>query len=1516
MKAAKELLVSLLDYIGEQAKIIKPEGFQLSALTGFRHGPHDFAGLPGIHFNVNRDSSPVWLRIDRLESTHAPELPEFLESFVTVSPEPGSQPPSVMSPAVDAHLAATPDLDGEAFRIALAERFDAYASQWWGWAEREKPRRRVMDIYSGFFNLKHQIEAEETAKPQELVWGIGVASWHLTSPDNPVSFEYPILTQAMEIGLDEESMAIEVRPRDTDARVELAPIVAASVIGAAEVELSAKSFLAQAAAHDLSPFDPSSYTPILKLVASNLDANGVYKEVLATGESWPAPQDHLVVTDAWVLLARPRQNNFLFEDLKRLKAKIEASSDLPAGPLALVTPPSDERGSAETVRYRGLSTAGGGTSGLGATDKIHELYFPLPSNDEQITIIEQLERSSGVTVQGPPGTGKTHTIANVICHYLATGRRVLVTSRGEPALAVLQEKLPEEVKPLTVALLVSDREGIRQFQSSIEAIQHRVSQLNGRETLHQIETLQTAIDRTHGEIFTIDGRLDDIAGTQLGDIEVDGEKMRAQKAAEYLLEGQARHGWLTDELSLAAAHQVPLTEDDMAEVRQARRLLGKDLAYIGSTLPSADSLPLAAGIAVLHQSRVELKHLERTLAESPDLALKANTGEVMSVVGDLLKTIAIADSEMALLGEAAPGWWRQVRERCRDGSFGAERGAFEAMFSAIDELASARADFLKRPVVFPAEGFGLQKVNEAVKRASETGKPFGLLAMGAGDAKRVVSDVKVSGLPPDDAEAWAHVQRYVDVHVQLASFVARWNTFAEALSLPTLAEGSRDLRHIEMLGTSARRAHRLGTHLDKLMLHQASAVFNDVPAARLLGAREDLDGIRQGLGTVVARARLSHAAAELTLFQEQLAGASGEISEKLRDFAGHMLGREQHTVEQVTAEYVSLMAELRRVAGLASSLNVVIDAGRRLRESGAVHWAERVLRDAGAQAGEDIVVPAQWAKSWTWARLRGHLEAIEARHEIRELAARRLALSHGLQRLYSDLVAKCAWLQAKNNATPRILSALNGYATAVRKIGQGTGTNAARYRRDARDAMTDAAGAVPCWIMSHARISEAMPADIGTFDLVIVDEASQSDLWALPAILRGKKILVVGDDKQVSPDPGFIAAQHITSLRHRFLQDQPFAADMTPEKSLYDLAARVFAGNQVMLREHFRCVGPIISYSNAAFYGGSIRPLRIPTASERIDPPLVDVYVPGGVRDKKDRNRQEAEAIAEEIEAILVNPAMAGRTIGVVSLLGIEQAQYINEVVRGRCSATELLHRKFECGEARSFQGSERDIVFLSLVVDRDRHHALSGARYEQRFNVAASRARDRMYLMRSVELSQLSETDIRKSLLTHFSKPSVAAGAGQDDPLSLCESGFEKEVFTKLTEQGYRVIPQVKVGGFRIDMVVEGSDDRRLAIELDGDEFHGPDRWAHDMGRQRILERAGWTFWRCFASTWSLHKDDVFGELLERLRAMRIEPMGRLGQLSVMVEHRVWAPQPENEDAEVSEVIAQAIESSRTQQV
>ena len=124
-----------------------------------------------------------------------------------------------------------------------------------------------------------------------------------------------------------------------------------------------------------------------------------------------------------------------------------------------------------------------------------------------------------------------------------------------------------------------------------------------------------------------------------------------------------------------------------------------------------------------------------------------------------------------------------------------------------------------------------------------------------------------------------------------------------------------------------------------------------------------------------------------------------------------------------------------------------------------------------------------------------------------------------------------------------------------------------------------------------------------------------------------------------------------------------------------------------------------------------------------------------------------------------------------------------------------------------------------------------------------------------------------------------------------LCESGFEREVFDILVGKGYRVTPQVPVGAYRIDLVVQGDEDRRLAVEFDGDQYHGPGRWQSDMKRQRVLERAGWRFWRCFASTFTLHRDECIEELLGTLIKMGIEPIGPSTPRSSYTEQRIIEP-------------------------
>jgi very-short-patch-repair endonuclease len=194
--------------------------------------------------------------------------------------------------------------------------------------------------------------------------------------------------------------------------------------------------------------------------------------------------------------------------------------------------------------------------------------------------------------------------------------------------------------------------------------------------------------------------------------------------------------------------------------------------------------------------------------------------------------------------------------------------------------------------------------------------------------------------------------------------------------------------------------------------------------------------------------------------------------------------------------------------------------------------------------------------------------------------------------------------------------------------------------------------------------------------------------------------------------------------------------------------------------------------------------------------------------------------------------------------------------------AEEIVGRKITVVDARTFQGKERDIMLMSMVATPDQKTTSTGSTYDQRFNVAASRARDRMYLFRSVEFSELSKSDLKAKLIGHFAAPFREDPVKISNLRELCQSGFEREMFDLLVGKGYRVRPQIKAGAYSIDLVIEGEEDRPLAIECDGDRYHGSEKWSTDMARQRVLERARWNFWRCFASSFTLNREAVLKRL------------------------------------------------------
>lgn len=443
------------------------------------------------------------------------------------------------------------------------------------------------------------------------------------------------------------------------------------------------------------------------------------------------------------------------------------------------------------------------------------------------------------------------------------------------------------------------------------------------------------------------------------------------------------------------------------------------------------------------------------------------------------------------------------------------------------------------------------------------------------------------------------------------------------------------------------------------------------------------------------------------------------------------------------------------------------------------------------------------------------------------------------------------------------------------RFGRTGGKFAQRWLAEIRAALDESKDAVPVWIMPTARaLTSFRPESKPPFDVLVVDESSQIGLDALPLLALARKTIVVGDDKQTSPENVGLNRQQVFDLLDEHLAMIPkYRTLFDPDNSLYDIAFQKFPG-VVMLTEHFRCLPQIISFSNAHAYNNRIVPLRDqppqPGWSALGAVHVLDGYRNGAV------NEPEADAVVDLAAELCADPAYKGMTIGVISLLGSTQSKLIWGKLYDRLGSAVISQRQLRSGEAASFQGDERDVIIISTVVAVDpgipssRVSAMTGNAAMRRINVAASRARQQMWVVHSVEPDRFPDGDLRGALIRHCGTAGVTP-ASSDGLLEACESQFERDVLQKILTRGYREVSvQHSVGRYRIDIVVEGPH-ARLAVECDGDRWHGPDVWHKDRARQQVLERANWTFERIRGSAFYRDPEDALLPLWDRLTNLGI---------------------------------------------
>ena len=449
-------------------------------------------------------------------------------------------------------------------------------------------------------------------------------------------------------------------------------------------------------------------------------------------------------------------------------------------------------------------------------------------------------------------------------------------------------------------------------------------------------------------------------------------------------------------------------------------------------------------------------------------------------------------------------------------------------------------------------------------------------------------------------------------------------------------------------------------------------------------------------------------------------------------------------------------------------------------------------------------------EAWAWSSAHVWVQQVSDTASCEERVREFHRLQRRIEKTTEELVSIRAWRAFFERLDQQTVQSLTAWTKAVGRIGKGTGKYAYRHRRTARRYLMECVPCIPAWVMPLHRLWDMVEAEPGLFDTVIVDEASQASVDALALLLLAKRVIVVGDDKQNSPEAIGVPQGTIARLAREHLKQFRFRDEFRPDTSLFDHAERSFE-SPVTLREHFRCVPEIIRFSNDLCYlDAPLIPLR--QAPPNRLPAMESRFVAEGACEGKGArilNRAEAAAVVEDIERVINDEDYKGKSIGVIALQGNAQAHLIEQELATRLAPETMEERRLRCGGPAVFQGDERDVIFLSLVAAPNvRLRALATLPDQRRFNVAMSRARDQVRLFHSVRQHDLGPDDLRRKLIAFFESPAHGAFARQSEDLEHLErearsrrlkgnqpepygSWFEVDVALELLRRGFAVRPQ-----------------------------------------------------------------------------------------------------------------------------
>jgi very-short-patch-repair endonuclease len=1339
--------------------------------------------------------------------------------------------------------------------------------------------KKLNSFYSNLFSIYNKVQY--FGEDFELIVGLGLLNYQPT--ENRARLFRHVITQQLEIRFNEEKSNSEILiypDLESKIKIETDFLLDADGLEAENIVGSEKAFEEFIKVKDIVELLPNDILKEgLQMFSERIASEGRFVDTI----SRPKVLDKTpTVCFSPALILRRRDNKSFSEVYERIIKDIE-DSQLDQFEIPLMD---------DLIGVQNISNG----RNKKFDSEILPIYFPKESNEEQREIVEKLRVNKKVLVQGPPGTGKSHTIANLICHLLANGNRVLVTAATERALSVLRDKLPDEIKNLAVSLVDGKKDYKKSsggsvpkndLEASVSSIIDEINRGEKSSYHNRIASLEEQWSKSQEAQALLKNELittkEKNSRHQLININYRGTLI---EIANKLIEDKQKYEWFDDNYA-NLIDEVNIEQKFEEYLQLHDQFKNFDVSQLEYKLPVITSL---TSVEELTDYKLFCQRIaEYQIDINPfDSLIKLDIQTIKVLVdklrelynSDILKNNPIGKE---FIGKFLDGEIDQCRQRVLLSKEILERSIpeqlkvidreFEIVYDTTNSLKQLRND-ARILLDYVLKGNNFNSLSFVLKKNFIDTEIKGRLYF--------LEKVRINGSGCKTKEDFEIIIKDLNLKQDYNELEAHWNIkplrnnsyYNKYLYFHKLvSDGEQCLKLIENVKD---------TNLElEGITKSAFPLFN----SKILEELSQLCGYNF----------LLH---EIRPFKESYLRSCSYLDSEYFHPDSILLSKALKKLDVITYEN-----ELKRLDFLVTE--------RRSYE----HYlnCEKSLRNQFPKLMGDVGKVRKYKSEVSNAILYNHASEITRRFLSKDFEEKLLSEIENEERkekkIIAELAAQKSWLAVieRLEGNRSLLQSLQAWVLAVGKIGvTGKGPRAMKFRREAQRQMENCKDSIPCWIMPLIKVTETVVPDKEIFDYVIIDEASQLGPDALFLFYIAKNVIIVGDDKQTSPEYVGLSSNQLTPFIQKFLGEIPHRNFYGTEFSLFD-HTKIYLQGLVVLREHFRCMPEIIDFSNKEFYaptGKGLYPLK--QYSEKRLEPLVAVFCPQGHAEGSGgniRNEPEAKCIVETVKQLIKDPRYENKSIAIIVLQGAHQVNLIKQLLSEdeEIDKRELDRRGLIVGTSSDFQGDERDVILLSLVTASDhRRTSLTTNEDQRRYNVAASRAKEQMWLFHSVHLSVLNQHDLRYKLLYHFlhgvQKPLILTNriartfGSQPAPF---DSWFEVDVYNEIVMKGYSVIPQYEVakGMYRIDLVVICPNGTKIAIECDGDFWHGPEQYWNDRIRQKTLERCGWQFVRIRGYEFYLDKEQALGSLWQVLErnhngTKQLSISGQIGESLIPIEN------------------------------